>query len=63
MNETTETAQRNATASEIGVHEAVEDMTAEWDYLPEQPSTGKKIRIVIAGGGFAVTIGCAALTV
>jgi NADH:ubiquinone reductase (H+-translocating) len=53
MNETTETAQRNATPSEIGVHEAVEDMTAEWDYLPEQPSTGKKIRIVIAGGGFA----------
>lgn len=30
------------------------EMTAQWDYLPLQmPSTTKKIRIVIAGGGFA----------
>ncbi|HEX4630110.1 MAG TPA: NAD(P)/FAD-dependent oxidoreductase [Chthoniobacterales bacterium] len=30
------------------------EMTSEWDYLPEQtPTTTKKTRIVIAGGGFA----------
>ena len=30
------------------------EMVSEWDYLPEQmPTSTKKIRIVIAGGGFA----------
>lgn len=66
MNKTIETNEPDGTLPRLPVHEGVgesgrsdtdsawREMTSEWDYLPEQtPTTTKKTRVVIAGGGFA----------
>jgi NADH dehydrogenase len=66
MKRTTETVQQTEDSRQHAGNEGLDhhlekdarlassEMTSEWDSLSEQtPGTGKKIRIVIAGGGFA----------
>ena len=54
MKEVIETTEGNVNLWKVQAHEAWEDMTAQWDYWPEEmPTKMKKTRIVIAGGGFA----------